>query len=358
MRGVPFVQVPTTLLAMIDASVGGKTGVDTAAGKNLVGAFHQPAAVIADTERSRNAAARASARRTRRSDQARRDRRRSVLRLGRRRWPSVWTPLTLPATRCSTSSRAASRSRRTSCVATSAKHGVRKTLNFGHTLGHAIELCSGFALLHGEAVAIGMVYEARSPNDSESPRRERRRAFAQAIVSAGLRDALPASITPDEVVIATRGDKKARAGQAEYALPAAIGAMNEAHGRWSIPVNDDDGSRGFGVATARRFASVRVRPQRGLETMSSFATYLVGFLILIGGLGFAAYLLNVPAMWIGVGVVDPDRDRRTERDEPHENARSGDSRRRRRVRRARRTRSSGGSICFRDEARPGVTTRR
>src|SRR4029079_14543251 len=63
-----------------------------------------------------------------------------------------------------------------------------------------------------------------------------------------------------------------------------------------------DGSRGFGLARLAACLS-SVRPQREFETMSSFATYLVGFLILIGGLGFAAYLLNVPTMWIGVGVV-------------------------------------------------------
>ena len=83
LRGLPFVQVPTTLLAQVDSSVGGKTGINTAHGKNLLGAFHQPRMVLADTAHARDPAAARAARRLRRDRQGRADRRRGVLRVVR-----------------------------------------------------------------------------------------------------------------------------------------------------------------------------------------------------------------------------------------------------------------------------------
>jgi 3-dehydroquinate synthase len=237
MRGVPFVQLPTTLLAMIDASVGGKTGVDTVAGKNLVGAFHQPSAVIVDTsvlatlprEHLRAGMAEAIKHGVIASE-AYFD---SVVALAEH-LDTVDVAgdamLDLVAGSIEIKADVVRRDER--------EAGVRKTLNFGHTLGHAVELCSGYGVLHGEAVAIGMVYEAAVAErlGIAAPRTASR--VRQAIVSAGLSDTLPASITSNEVVAATRGDKKARAGQAEYALPAAVGEMNQAQGRWSVPVNE------------------------------------------------------------------------------------------------------------------------
>ena len=104
--------------------------------------------------------------------------------------------------------------------------GVRKTLNFGHTIGHAVELCSDYALLHGEAVAIGMVYEsalAERLGVAEPGTAARVRDAVQRRRACPTRARRRSSI--DDVVAATRGDKKARAGRAEYALPARIGAM-------------------------------------------------------------------------------------------------------------------------------------
>jgi 3-dehydroquinate synthase len=237
MRGVPYIQVPTTLLAMIDASVGGKTGVDTPAGKNLVGAFHQPAAVVADTsmlaslpsdqlragfaeaikhgviadaeyfERVRDAAARLSS-------------------------LDVRGDLMLDLVARSVEIKAA-------VVASDEREsGARKTLNFGHTIGHAVETCSGYSLLHGDAVAIGMVYEsalAERLGVAESGTASRVR---EAVRAAGLPDARPSTISVDQILEAARGDKKARAGRVEYALPSKIGAMAGANRGWAMPVSD------------------------------------------------------------------------------------------------------------------------
>jgi 3-dehydroquinate synthase len=117
--------------------------------------------------------------------------------------------------------------------------GVRKTLNFGHTLGHAIELRSGYRMLHGEAVAVGMVLESRVAERlgvAEPGTSERVRA---AIEQSGLPAARPADQAPDQILAATRGDKKARSGVVEYALPARIGRMAGEDRGWGIPVADD-----------------------------------------------------------------------------------------------------------------------
>src|SRR6185503_7140921 len=137
LRGVPLVQVPTSLLAMIDSSIGGKTGVDVPAGKNLLGAFHQPRLVVADLEvlgslpPPQLAAGMAEAVTSRDVGALERVVRRSV---------------EIKAEVVAADEREA---------------GRRAILNFGHTVAHAIEATTKFATLHGEAVAIGMAYEAR-----------------------------------------------------------------------------------------------------------------------------------------------------------------------------------------------------
>jgi 3-dehydroquinate synthase len=117
--------------------------------------------------------------------------------------------------------------------------GIRKTLNFGHTFGHAIELCSNYQVLHGAAVATGMVYEARLAELLGVAENGTTNRIRDAVGAAGLPIALPASISYADVVFATHTDKKARAGRVEYALPLRIGVMDSADGHWSVPVNDD-----------------------------------------------------------------------------------------------------------------------
>jgi 3-dehydroquinate synthase len=235
MRGVPYVQVPTSLLAMIDASVGGKTGVDTPIGKNLVGAFHQPAAVLADTSLLATlppAHLRAGLA--------------EAIKHGVIADAGYFEAVSRFAADLSAIdvNGAALLDLVTRSVEIKAgvvrrderEAGVRKTLNFGHTIGHAVERCSGYSLLHGEAVAIGMVYESLLAErvdiaDSGTAARVR-----DAVRSAGLPDLRPASMAVDDVISAARADKKARGGQAEYALPSRIGAMAAAEHGWSVPV--------------------------------------------------------------------------------------------------------------------------
>jgi 3-dehydroquinate synthase len=152
LRGIDFALCPTTLLAAVDASVGGKTGVDIAAGKNLVGAFHQPRVVVADlgflaTLPAREIAAGLA----------------EVVKAGligdaelfanvESSAQAVLGPAELPAVVA-----AAVRVKIEVVTEDERESGRRAVLNFGHTLGHAIEAASGYELLHGEAVSLGMV---------------------------------------------------------------------------------------------------------------------------------------------------------------------------------------------------------
>lgn len=238
LRGVPFVQVPTSLLAMIDASVGGKTGVDTPAGKNLVGAFHQPSAVVADisvletlpVEHMRAGMAEA----IKHGVIADAGYFASVEALAKSvHSVDVGSPAMLDLVARSVEIKAdvVRRDERES--------GVRKTLNFGHTIGHAVELCSAYTLLHGYAIAIGMVYEARIAERIGMANGETSERVRKAVLAAGLPDARPSRMSVDGIIAATRGDKKARGGQVEYSLPERIGAMAAANRGWSVAVSED-----------------------------------------------------------------------------------------------------------------------
>jgi 3-dehydroquinate synthase len=234
MRGIPFVQVPTTLLAMIDASVGGKTGVDTPQGKNLVGAFHQPSLVVADPRTLATLPAEHF-----RAGLA------EALKHGVIADASYFG-------RIAESNETTARDDRTlaglvtesvrikaSVVARDEREsGLRKVLNFGHTLGHAIESVSNYSLLHGEAVAIGMSLESEIAERMGIARPGTATAIRDALSGIGLPTAFPA-LDSRAVLAATKSDKKAKAGRVEYSLPSAIGSMAGESSGWSIPVADD-----------------------------------------------------------------------------------------------------------------------
>jgi 3-dehydroquinate synthase len=248
LRGVPIVQVPTTLLAMIDAAIGGKTGVDTPAGKNLVGSFHPPAAVIVDPAvlatlpRRQLAAGLAEAiKHGVVADAAYFARVREDL------------PLILSASEGREGSGAAdgaageallalitrSIAIKDGIVARDAREaGVRKILNFGHTIGHALEAERGYTLLHGEAIAIGMALEAQLAELATVAECGLTEEICRAFDRAGLPIALPPGADVDAIVRLTHADKKTRSGQVEYALPRRIGEMAGAERGWGITLSD------------------------------------------------------------------------------------------------------------------------
>jgi 3-dehydroquinate synthase len=236
LRGVPYVQIPTTLLAMIDSSVGGKTGVDTRAGKNLIGAFHQPRVVLADPgfldtlPRRELAAGLAEA-----------VKHGAIADAGYFDWieSRVERVLDREAAALSHLIERSVRIKADTVARDERESGPRMALNFGHTLGHAIEALSGYELLHGEAISIGMVLEARAGEVAGITEPGTARRLASVLSAAGLPTKMPDSMSGRAVLELTRGDKKARAGAVEYALIEAIGRFDDAAGRWSRPLEDD-----------------------------------------------------------------------------------------------------------------------
>ena len=221
MRGIGFVQIPTTLLAMVDSSVGGKTGVDHAAGKNLIGAFHQPRAVIADLDTLATLPGR-------------------ELRAGLAEvvktacigdadffgWLEAHVePLLARDTEALTHAIARCCRFKAGVVERDEREaGERALLNFGHTFGHAIETETGYdTLLHGEAVAIGMVLAARLSARlglGEDADAERLRAL---LGRFGLPVSLPPDLDPDALLTRMQLDKKNRAGALRLILWRGIG---------------------------------------------------------------------------------------------------------------------------------------
>lgn len=240
LRGVPFVQVPTTLLAMIDASIGGKTGVDTAAGKNLVGAFHQPSLVVVDP---RLLATLPPA--TLREGLAEAIKHGVIADGAYFGWiaSSLRQILHGDAPDDATALHLVLRSIeiKVNVVRQDEREiGLRKVLNFGHTIGHAVEHVTAYGVPHGDAVAIGMVAEAILAERLRLAEHGLADAIATVCDAAGLPVRLPDGVSPTEVVSATRTDKKSRGGHVEYALPRALGEMAGSETGYSVRPTDAD----------------------------------------------------------------------------------------------------------------------
>lgn len=236
LRGVPIIQVPTSLLAMIDSSIGGKTGVDTPAGKNLVGAFHQPSLVLVDPQLLRTLPTAGL-----RAGLAEAIKHGVIADAAYFSWiaSSLRAILNAEAADDATHLRLVQRSIeiKIDVVARDEREGgVRKILNFGHTIGHAIEHLTGYGVSHGDAVSIGMVAEARLAERLGIARVGLADTVATVCDAAGLPVRIPERIAPAEIVTATRTDKKSRGGKVEYALPEALGRMAGAGVGYGVPV--------------------------------------------------------------------------------------------------------------------------
>ena len=210
MRGIDCVQLPTTLLAMVDSSVGGKTAVDLAQGKNLVGAFHPPRAVLADTATLRTLPPREL-----RAGLA------EVVKYGAiTDAPFLdWLDAHADALLAGDDTALAEAIAR-SCAHKAAivqrdpfEHGERALLNFGHTFGHAIETAQGYGgLNHGEAVAVGMVLAARLSAALGLARPADGERLQALLARFSLPVELPPGLDPERLLELMRLDKKARAG--------------------------------------------------------------------------------------------------------------------------------------------------
>ena len=221
MRGIDFVQLPTTLLAMVDSSVGGKTGVNLAAGKNLVGAFHQPRAVVIDSDTLATLPAREY-----RAGLA------EVVKYGAIGDATffAWLEAHVEALAARDPTAlieavAVSCRHKAGVVARDEhEHGERALLNFGHTFAHALETETGYAtLLHGEAVAIGMLLAARLSADLvRAPRADAER-LAALLRAFGL-PVTPPRCDPQRLLALMQLDKKNLSGRLRLILWRGVGA--------------------------------------------------------------------------------------------------------------------------------------
>lgn len=221
LRGIPYVQIPTSLLAMVDSSVGGKTGVDAPAGKNLLGAFHQPRLVVADLTTLATLPADVFAAGLAEAVK-------HGVMADREYFEFLERDATAILTRDATAlERVVRRSVeiKAAVVARDERDaGPRAMLNFGHTVAHAIEAVTAFAVSHGAAVAIGMVVEARLAEARGVGEPGLAERVARVLVRFGLPVTPPAGTRAESLLAAMRQDKKNRGSELRFALPARIGA--------------------------------------------------------------------------------------------------------------------------------------
>jgi 3-dehydroquinate synthase len=220
-RGIGFIQVPTTLLAQVDSSVGGKTAINHARGKNMIGAFHQPLAVIADV-----ATLDTLPDRELRAGLAEVIKHALALDEAFTRWLEANIEKLLARDRA-----ALTYAVRRSCELKSAivadderESGARALLNFGHTFGHAIEAGAGYgAWLHGEAVAAGMVMASELSLRIGTIQKGDVVRVRELLRRAGLPVAGPAAITPERMLELMAVDKKAAKGRLRFVVLEAVG---------------------------------------------------------------------------------------------------------------------------------------
>jgi len=194
-RGVPVVHVATTLLGQVDAAIGGKTGVNLPEGKNLVGAFWQPSAVLCDTEVLQTLPPREY--RNGLGEMAK------YAFLGVDRLPDL--PLDEAVAACVRC--------KADVVASDEREGGRRAiLNYGHTLGHALETAGGYDLRHGEAVAIGLIYAAELARSLGRIDAARVAEHRRVVAGYDLPMALPEGVDPEQLVDLFARDKKAVGG--------------------------------------------------------------------------------------------------------------------------------------------------
>jgi 3-dehydroquinate synthase len=225
LRGINVVQVPTTLLAMVDSAIGGKTGVNHPQGKNLIGAFHQPRLVLIDPEVLKTLPMREF-----RAGMA------EVIKYG-----VIWDAELFAQMEASKnlnqhryvkpelidSILSRSCQAKADVVSKDEKEaGLRAILNYGHTIGHAVESLTGYRLVnHGEAVGIGMVAAGQIAAELGMWQKEDTQRQDALIAKAGLPTKLPDGVDIEAIIEALQTDKKVKDGKVRFVLPTQIGVV-------------------------------------------------------------------------------------------------------------------------------------
>lgn len=224
LRGVDFIQIPTTVVAMVDSSVGGKTGVDHPLGKNLIGAFHQPRLVAVDTSLLSTL-----------DEYNLRGGFAEVIKYGviydadffRFLEERIESALQLEAAALSHAVRRSCEIKAEVVGADERESGLRAILNYGHTFGHAIESLGEYRerQFHGQAVAIGMCCAADLAVQKGMLSAEEASRIEKLIARAGLPTRVPPELRAEDIWDRMHSDKKVAAGKVRFILPTAIGRV-------------------------------------------------------------------------------------------------------------------------------------
>ncbi len=236
MRGIPYAQAPTTLLAMLDAAVGGKVGVDTPVGKNLIGAFHPPAVVVADPLTLMSL-----------PDREFRMGFAEAIKHGLIADQGYFTWLEAQARKLLDRDMEALTALIHQSVMIKAavvsederEGGKRAILNAGHTIAHGLEQQSDYRLPHGEAVGLGLIAECRIAERMGLAQNGLAERVTGLVSALGLPTRTGAGVHVARALEAMLLDKKNREGQVRLALPTGLGAMHEDKGHWTVPVTEE-----------------------------------------------------------------------------------------------------------------------
>lgn len=242
MRGIAYIQIPTTLLAMLDSSVGGKTGIDTPQGKNLIGAFWQPKAVISDID--------------------------CLLTLPKKQFingmiEAVKIFLTSDADALNDLEQNLSSilnleevvliqliQQAVQIKADIVQHDERESnqrviLNFGHTIGHALEQLTDYQLLHGYAVALGLLVEAKIAQLMGLLEENHYQYIKNLLLQLNISTNDLKAFDVDEIIRRTQLDKKKRAGSVHYVLLNGLGTVYQINNQFAHPVSDEMVKKAF-----------------------------------------------------------------------------------------------------------------
>jgi len=220
MRGIPYIQIPTTLIGQVDSSIGGKTAIDLAHGKNLLGTFHQPRAVFADLifletlpEKEFNNGLAEVIKYGIIDDE-------KMFRLLEDNMDAVKSRdsalLTKLVENCC-------RIKKSIVEIDEKEQGLRRLLNFGHTLGHAIEAVSKYTISHGEGVALGMIAAARISGKKKYLDTAQVKRIEEIILRAGLPGKIPRDFSADDIISRLAMDKKKKDNVVHFVLLKKIG---------------------------------------------------------------------------------------------------------------------------------------
>lgn len=235
-RGVPFINYATTLLAAADASVGGKTAVDTPLATNLIGLFYQPKKVYIDIAAWKTLPARQISSGLAETIKHACMADRALFSFLSAHMEEI---LALDPAACEHIARENCRIKYQVVMRDERESGPREMLNLGHTVGRALETVSGYAMLHGEAVAVGLLAQARLSRRLGYMTEEENEAVAALLRRAGLPAALPSGIDREALVRKLYTDKKVRDGKLRFVIQRGIGSVVEFEpGVYATPVEE------------------------------------------------------------------------------------------------------------------------